>query len=878
MSTETIASLEEYDDVVSWINDVLDGGEDSDVPGLTELDQRVTGLVASLDIACEDTSFQLERIIDDVSRGVPRLTYDLHFMRDGAVSLQSALLQVRQRSKSVVPPATSTALDHLKTLDTMKRNMEEAREVLREAESWSTLELEVTSLLAEQNYAKAAERLSEANKSMVVFQNTPEYDPRRTLMVNLQNQLEASLSSALVSAINAQDLPTCRHYFSIFAHIQRESEFRNYYNGSKRSPHTSAWQEAKMSDCGEVTRNDPMATTFATFLQRWYASLLNLLNQERTTIPAIFPDPAQSLSGLFTSVLSSLQPTYSQRLSGLVAQNGDSSLRELITVFKTTEEFAGSVEKVFEKIRYSATPEASPDPANSPPARSGVHRRRSSRMSISWRPGARPSTSGLGVAKSLNAEDLDWDQELFQPFLQFQTEYGSLERRILDEALHSIITSKSAHERDQARLLRERSVDVLGAAEESVHRCTSFTYGYGAVGLVQALDGYFQAFIDMWTASVDNDIAKTRSVQSTVSESDLADLDYSQEDWDYFQTMLHLLSATRALSERLTGFEAKLRSQLAQIATKFRLARDSPEHFPLTSIKGEAQMLEQSALNSAELHALLEGVDPEAPHDHQQPPPTPGFRSTFASAPGSPAPLLLDARSSVGSLARACQISLQGTILSPLQKHLAAYPSSSLWNAPGDPKARQTVAGTDLQVPTFSTSPSDIVQRVAEGMLNLPRLFEVYADDDALSFSLATLPNLDQEMLKSLVETPAAAEPPSSHMRRASIAAPPKPAALDPEAVSSAWLASLGQTLVLHLTADVLPQITKLSPAGAAQLVSDLEYLSNILRALNTASDDLERWKQYVALDNGQGRKLLLEGAPDDIFQSVAEMRGWTAR
>jgi hypothetical protein len=62
----------------------------------------------------------------------------------------------------------------------MKRHMEAAREVLREAESWSTLELEVTSLLGEQSYAKAAERFSEASESTVAFQNTPEYEPQRT--------------------------------------------------------------------------------------------------------------------------------------------------------------------------------------------------------------------------------------------------------------------------------------------------------------------------------------------------------------------------------------------------------------------------------------------------------------------------------------------------------------------------------------------------------------------------------------------------------------------------------------------------------------------------------------------------------------------------
>ncbi len=195
-----IDSIEQYDDVVSWINDTLiysDDTEDPNAVELVRLDQHITQLLTALDMASEDSSTRLESIMDGISRGIPRLAYDLHFMRDGALTLQNNLADVLRKTHETVPPITDGILKQLHNLDLIKTRMESAREVLQEAESWSTLELEVTSLIVERNYAKAAERLSEASKSMVVFQNTPEYDLRRNLMVNLQNQLEASLSSAL---------------------------------------------------------------------------------------------------------------------------------------------------------------------------------------------------------------------------------------------------------------------------------------------------------------------------------------------------------------------------------------------------------------------------------------------------------------------------------------------------------------------------------------------------------------------------------------------------------------------------------------------------------------------------------------------------------
>ena len=60
------------------------------------------------------------------------------------MSLQSTLAKEYEHSKESVPQSTVLWLDKLRTQDTMKRRMDAVQEVLREAESWSTLEMEVT--------------------------------------------------------------------------------------------------------------------------------------------------------------------------------------------------------------------------------------------------------------------------------------------------------------------------------------------------------------------------------------------------------------------------------------------------------------------------------------------------------------------------------------------------------------------------------------------------------------------------------------------------------------------------------------------------------------------------------------------------------------
>lgn len=862
-----VDTLEQHDDVVTWINEVLvvnqAEGPDS-ILELSDLDHQITQMLSIVDISSEDTSNQVERIIEDVSRGIPRLAYDLHFMKDGASTLQSALIALLRRSRDAAPKESSAALDTLHQLDTIKGRMEAARDVLREAESWSTLEHEVTSLVAEKSYTKAAERLSEANKSMVVFQNTAEYDLRRTLLVNLQNQLEAALSTALISAINAQDSIACKNYFSIFSIIERESEFRNYYYASRRSSIVSLWQAAILSDCG-IRGNDE--TSFINFLPVFFSDFLSLLESEKSSICAIFPDPALTVSQFISSILSSLQPTMAQRLTLFSAHYGELVLPNLISILRATEEFATGVENIVEKVKLCASPLLSS--ISSWPDRAQSHRRRSSRMSISLRPGQHRV---LNLKESL--EISEWDQELFQPFLDFQADYGSLERRYLEQSLHTIITNDTRdaiHIADRPRLFKERSVDIFGMAERSMDRCKTFTHGYGAVGLLHALDAFFQYFIDMWNADLELESHSSPHIQNSISETELSDLDYTTQDWFHIQLSLDLLASAKSSYDRLSSFETKIRTYLCQVAAHFRSATNDPFNFQIAATKGESQLLEQSALNSAELHGLLLSAENESVN--RDPP----FTASLRHQPPTPIipteSLLINAGKSISNLARTCQSSMTKTILSPLRKHLVSYPSLPAWRSTAD--INVAISSNDLKVPTFSLSPTEIMQRVAEGLLNLPRLFEIYADDDALAFSLDTLPFIDDDILKAPTEQMQDAVQTSSWRGSSNYT---KPVVIDAETVTSAWLITLGHTLLDHLTSDILPTIPALTNSGAAQLFSDLEYVSNIVRALNVEHTSLEKWKTYVGISKEDGLKLIAESGPgslESVLETVSKLRGW---
>jgi len=859
--------LSDDTDIVSWINNLLQH-ENHDLPDIASLEKQLNHIVPALEVASEDLTLHIERLIDEISRSASRLPYDLQFMRDGALSVQAALNNLTARSSSFSPQSSAT-LDKLHSLDTIKRNMELARDVLREAESWSTLESEVSSLLSEQSYEKAAEKLSEANKSMVVFQNTPEYEARRALMISLQNQLEASLSSALIAAINSHDNTLCRNYYSIFANIQRDSEFRAYYFGSRRSSLVSTWQDAVLSDIGDSSESAPVAgQSTPDFLNTFFTSCLTVLNAERASISAIFPDPQFTLSSFVTSTLSALQPTFTERLSAFSHHHGPAALTKLITIYHATERFAVAVDKILERTEVSSALLSPPSDGTNSESTPRLHRRRSSRLSISRRMSL--SVSGPG-AFQLAGSGVDWDTEVYEPFLEYQVSYGVLETKFLSSSLPD-----PSPQDDLARELRERTLDVFSLAEESLSRMQAFTHGFGAAVLVSSLDEFLSTFIETSKASFTSSTptpTSAASVMASSSAEDLADLDYTLEDYSTIQSWLHLLDSLRGVRDRLSVFESQLRSALLQTSTAFRARAQDPRASVPGTTRGALQLLSGSTLNSPSLNDLLDSV-------HL---PDGRLSSQDAIRIRGPPPLLTRAHETLNAAASLVQTSLQVAMLSPLYKSLSSYALSPLWLASDQTSRRTGGAGatSEAAIPTFSLSPSEAMQHAAEGLLNLPRLFEVYADDDVFAFSVETLPHIDLTLLESLVE-PAAAESSPMHVRRTSTTRIPlnqvfSPSAFTPEAIASIWLSSLGLSLLKRLTQHILPSIRTLTTAGAAQLASDLGYLGNIVSALSVESKELSRWIEVVSMDDETGKAMVLDvDGADAIFNSVARMRGWT--
>lgn len=850
------STIDTSTDISLFINDLLSPHLFKRPPDLAPLDKDLNDLVTRLSLLSQDTSSALEQSIHDVSRTVPRLTYDLQFMRESASSLQSSLSIIQTRVSRQTEfdkdagsdeAKTHKALEKLSHLDKLKTRMESARDILREAESWSTLEGEITSLISNQSWDKAGERLAEASRSMVVFQNTPgEYHTRRTLLVSLQNELETALSTALSEAINKGEIEACARFYDIFEMMERTAEFRNYYFTARRAGVVGEWNSVVLLDTAQASPQGESAgtpTKFTTFLPRFYGSLLSTITAERAQVPLIFPPQtaANILETFLQTTLDGLSPSIHSRLSALTDYYGAEALPELIRAFKATEELAIGVQAVLDKVAFNTqggllsgsaliTSPSAASPSTSEPRTPRAKRMSSMSRRFSRVPESYTTDSGPSGSPT------EWETTLYEPFLDLQASYASLARRYLSHHLkHDPVLTSTTGTRPE-KILIDRAVTVFHIADEAIGRCMAFTHGLGARGLVEAVDGFVENFLAVNQDSILDMARRSTSAKSSApDELDFEGLDYSTEDWGAFQLGLHILETCRDVRDRLSSFEGRLYTALSGISTT------STNHAGTTI--GAITLLQQSPLNSAELNSMLSTLHP----------------------PTHPLPI---AREALTSFTRASQLFLQGIILSPLRAQLDAYPTLSVWSQPERPQRRG-----ELQIPSFSLSPTDIIARVSEGLLNLLRVFEVYAADDALAFSLETLPFVDAN---ALALPPVRGRLNSDSPTNGNGNGTP----MNAESVLSTWISSLSLTLLFRLTRSVLPSIRTLSPPGAAQLTSDLGYLSNAVRALDVEWEELERWREAAGVDEegwrARGREIRAgKGGEGEEWRRVGGMRGW---
>ena len=82
-----LLSLADDTDIIPWISNPLQL-DDHNIADIASLEKQLNHIVPALEVASEDLSLHIERLVDEISCSASHLPYDLQFMCDGALFVQ----------------------------------------------------------------------------------------------------------------------------------------------------------------------------------------------------------------------------------------------------------------------------------------------------------------------------------------------------------------------------------------------------------------------------------------------------------------------------------------------------------------------------------------------------------------------------------------------------------------------------------------------------------------------------------------------------------------------------------------------------------------------------------------------------------------------
>ncbi|CAM0139293.1 hypothetical protein VKS41_004899 [Umbelopsis sp. WA50703] len=935
-------------EVKSWINHTLKSlaaEKETDSVRSMHLEEQTNVMVTRLQLHGSQLSQKVTKTTEDVIQSIPLVLYDLQLMRNQVDSIKAGIETVR-RDMSDEESGNRSAIQRLRQLGLVKSRMEECRTALRETENWSNLEQETRATIHAGDFAKAASQLASAQKSINVFQNTPDYERRKNLLNQLQDELSNAIRPQLDLALKEHDAVTCHSLYNVCSQIALPEAYLDAYFEYCQKPIVHLWESARLKEDQEDSTE-----TLKDFLSNFFKEAFIHISEEYNWCRSVFPDPREAMQAFIQNLFLNLKPSLSDRVTSAQSYYGSDGLCHVADVFQITESFGLSLERLFSKSVVAA---AENEPSGH--RRSGsISARRKSQQILSL---------PLALRTSAHSEQEGWAYVLYDPFLHWQSQFTEHQRKILESVATALVhklESKRGGGIDISHILSFKASDAFDAARQAIDVCIKLTHGFGAAGLLKDLNDYFSSLTNNLLALVsklkqenDNKIDSTEYNNNTASMSDDEDElgnVQDQGDWSRFQNGLRLLAICKAMSQELMSLELQVQNSLETVKdivedneyddspessspkstrppsigpfsattptreqkrasigldnnTSKLVRRESAsfrqhlvsEHSKARFPKASISLLRSSALNNFELGRLMSNISSIAEEESEKEGSNGHIR------------LLATAQQSITYFTLACQNIVFDVVLKPVISNFdKIIEMTDVWTANSEEEGYGKRAADDLELPQFSQAPSEYMTRIGEQLLILPQQLEVYADDEVLSFMIDELPFLskskppahDKEAesqaeaadqvnveFDNSGENPEDAEYDESRYQDGDRGANALPAVTDVstsvtedlmvEEVLQKWTLAIChgtmQSLVDHITSD----IRLLSSEGSQQLRVDIEYLVNVLSALDVRpSPSIIQLHMLLGLSDSELSQRLRDGKVEDrVLQRVAKVRG----
>ncbi|XP_071949491.1 conserved oligomeric Golgi complex subunit 7-like [Antedon mediterranea] len=387
----------------------------------------------------------------------------------------------------------------------------------------------------------------------------------------------------------------------------------------------------------------------------------------------------------------------------------------------------------------------------------------------------------------LGLEEFELVRAIYLPYLPYLARYGALEEEYLSQEL-SCLQLEKRDLIDCAQLLSNSVTNIFKLTNDAVDRCMILTNGYDSLGLIQAVKCLFSRYCKSFNASISNLQSDFESSFSTSRELG--------EDWTTFQHALKVIQTCGELLLGMEDFEISLSGSILSSTAAHQCEAFSPTALPqkaspvITSAFTDYNyLLENNPTKYQDLLRLIHNIKQE----------------NSSSVMDDP----MKGLKKVNEHAHKFAFEL---VFSQLEKQLVQISYMEVWTSEGG------VLSADL--PTFSLSPQEYITKIGQYLMTLPQQLEPFTSQ----------------------ENPALAKA----LETGRLPFPPEQGGLEVEHLADYWLGAIARGVMYTYVESIL-KIDELTAHAARQLVTDIDYLCNVLDAFGLpASTDLRHVEKLL--------------------------------
>ncbi|XP_032828322.1 conserved oligomeric Golgi complex subunit 7 [Petromyzon marinus] len=418
-------------------------------------------------------------------------------------------------------------------------------------------------------------------------------------------------------------------------------------------------------------------------------------------------------------------------------------------------------------------------------------------------------------------------EAVYKPYQQYQLDYGDLEE-------HNLLIQLSAVPLERGDLIdcvqeMSQSVNKLFTlASSSAERCIKLTDGLGVCGLLRALRALFSKYVSDFAGTLQSIRKKCRLNEQVIGAQ-------FQEDWTAFQNSIRIIATCGELLRQCADHEQQLVSKIMTMAGKYLSESYSP--CSLTSL-AESNPVERRPGGKnpwQDYNYLIRGSSPDYARLME-------LLFTLKEKGAGGSNLLVECKTALSRLnQQAHQLAFDAVFLC-IQQQLSLVPRMEVWSSGSGAE----VLTDDL--PTFGLSPFEYITNIGQYIMSLPLHLEPFVTQEDPALELA--------------------------LRTGKLPFPPEQGEESQELDNMAdyWLGSVARA-TMHMYGEMILQINLLSPHSTKQLVTDIDYLVNVMDAIGLQPSRALQQILTLLKARAEDFRQAAKAVPRRMASSVAAMR-----